>query len=727
MKIRRIRISSFGPIHNRDYRLSDTMTVFYGPNESGKTSTMEFVRSVLSPKKRLRMPYPARGKNDAGIMDVEDSGKETELTLKGKTLTGQVPECVSTIDETTFRDIFALDAKTLDESDAITKGEIKNRFLTVPGGDRIASVNKWLDDGVPSVVGLNSKSQSELRKVCDEINRCQELIVDLKSRSEQFGEVSEELKELESRKEKLAEEAKADEGKRSLFENYRNNKTNYEELGRLRSKVAAMGDFKEVSDEDVHRRAELLTEADSARKEVERIENAISEAKQGLSGLDERQLSLLSDRIDRLPGDLARYHEDKEEANELRSRPAPIPAASKASSKSRPSVPLVVAGIAMLAVGLVLGIASSPVLFVLAAAGAGLAALAFVKGKAPVQASAPAPADVAYKAKLEECERRMSEFESGLREMCSKTGVCYGRIDDTVAGLVKAKDSYAEVKRYQMPLMSARNKKLEAEGALARFYTDYAGEEGFEQSRNSTAERKRMRIMIDSIEEAIRGSGLDPEKPECPVEWNDSDTKRQMSELGEAIGERREKLRNILNMDDLEAAYDRLVTLQAKKDAILRKGAVLLIAKGLVDCSGTEAYESVQPGVVRNADRYLSIMTKGRYSMNIDPVTNEIDVVSADGMRKKDGEWSSGLRAQILLSIKLAVAMEMGGGKVPVILDDVLLPFDSERKEGALETLSTISKDMQVLIFTCDSETRRLASDIDGVTVQTMRDPTQSL
>lgn len=49
MRITRIRIRSFGGIRDRDYRVDEGMTVFHGPNESGKTSTMEFIRSVLSP------------------------------------------------------------------------------------------------------------------------------------------------------------------------------------------------------------------------------------------------------------------------------------------------------------------------------------------------------------------------------------------------------------------------------------------------------------------------------------------------------------------------------------------------------------------------------------------------------------------------------------------------------------------------------------------------------
>ena len=54
---------------------------------------------------------------------------------------------------------------------------------------------------------------------------------------------------------------------------------------------------------------------------------------------------------------------------------------------------------------------------------------------------------------------------------------------------------------------------------------------------------------------------------------------------------------------------------------------------------------------------------------------------------------------------------------MPVILDDVLLPFDSERKEGAIRALAGIADEMQVLLFTCDEETRRLSVETGVRTV----------
>jgi uncharacterized protein YhaN len=59
----------------------------------------------------------------------------------------------------------------------------------------------------------------------------------------------------------------------------------------------------------------------------------------------------------------------------------------------------------------------------------------------------------------------------------------------------------------------------------------------------------------------------------------------------------------------------------------------------------------------------------------------------------------------------------MGGGDIPMILDDVLLPFDSVRKEGACSALSHVSGEMQILLFTCDDSVKRICEGIDGANI----------
>ena len=110
-------------------------------------------------------------------------------------------------------------------------------------------------------------------------------------------------------------------------------------------------------------------------------------------------------------------------------------------------------------------------------------------------------------------------------------------------------------------------------------------------------------------------------------------------------------------------------------------------------------------------------MTGGRYRIDLDPRRKEnLAVIDRDGT-KGPKQWSTGLRSQVLLSLKLAVAKELGGGKVPMILDDVLLTFDTSRKEGAVRALAEVSSEMQIILFTCDDQTRDFASAVPGVTV----------
>src|SRR5690606_24668027 len=70
VKITDIHIDSFGVWNDLQLgKLSPEVTVFYGPNEAGKTTLMQFVRSVLygvSPLRRERYLPPLTGGRPGG-------------------------------------------------------------------------------------------------------------------------------------------------------------------------------------------------------------------------------------------------------------------------------------------------------------------------------------------------------------------------------------------------------------------------------------------------------------------------------------------------------------------------------------------------------------------------------------------------------------------------------------------------------------------------------------
>ena len=86
MRIKKITIDSFGGIKNWTSEMDDNLVVVYGPNESGKSTISEFIRSTLFPSKNVKYPVPA--KTDSGILEVEmDSGDVKVLVRDQKTVT----------------------------------------------------------------------------------------------------------------------------------------------------------------------------------------------------------------------------------------------------------------------------------------------------------------------------------------------------------------------------------------------------------------------------------------------------------------------------------------------------------------------------------------------------------------------------------------------------------------------------------------------------------------
>ena len=63
----------------------------------------------------------------------------------------------------------------------------------------------------------------------------------------------------------------------------------------------------------------------------------------------------------------------------------------------------------------------------------------------------------------------------------------------------------------------------------------------------------------------------------------------------------------------------------------------------------------------------------------------------------------SGTTDQAYLSLRLAMTelITDNGERLPLMLDDVLLQYDAERAENALEYLKKYAQNAQILFFTC--------------------------
>ena len=719
MRIRSVDIRSFGAIRERRYEVSEGMTVFHGPNESGKTTVMEFIRTCMVPSGR-RNQYPAREKTDSGTLTYEQDGTTKTVRLVQKNVEGERPRMpTGTDDPALFRSVFAMTPADLDDEKVVTEGGIRARFLTVPGGDALPAARASAEDMWDSSLGRRSNSKSRTLSLDAEIASLESSMSDARSVTEQYGELDRQRSELTDALSRLKGESATMVETKKIHDVYDSNRQNYARLGELSTERSGLGEFVEVTESDESEMARLRSDVEQKKEALRVLQDRKGQEEGELMGVDRRRVFVHSKAIEALPGRLKTYREESRRLRDMESRRdfRETPAAKVSDPVSRKGLgPLFYVGALLVVAGIAAAFLVSPYAIVLSMAGLVVAAVDSLKGRPSAGSSVQRTHPEDDSREMDVLRERMESFENDVRSIVSDLGIQSLGIEDDVAFLTKARDAATALSKIDKDVMRANLDLTTANNNLLYFTQRFSGEEGFDRCLKKTRLAAEIDRETETIRAAISNAGLDPDTPECPVEFEGDTISEEIEGISQQLGSLEERMRAILDTTELERMMDRRAQLESELHDALDDGAVGLLACAIADAACADIYSQVQPGVIATADRYLSMMTDGRYRIDTDPRTMELSVRSGDEA-KGIGAWSSGLRAQVLLSVKLAVAKEMGGGEVPVILDDVLLPFDTARKEGACRALAELSAEMQVLMFTCDSETARICSGLEGVSL----------
>ena len=250
MRIRSVSIRSFGSLRDRSYGVSEGMTVFHGPNESGKTTVMEFIRTCLVPSNK-RNQYPAREKTDSGTLVYEQDGEERTLRLVQKTVGGDRPRMpTGTDDPSLFRSVFAMTPADLDDEKVVTEGGIRSRFLTVPGGDAMPSARAAAEEVWSKTLGKRSNSSSRVIALESESSALDAEISQASSLTDSYGQLDRQRSELSVRLSALQEESRSSAAAKTVHDVYVSNTGNYGRLRSLSEEREALGEFVTVTAED---------------------------------------------------------------------------------------------------------------------------------------------------------------------------------------------------------------------------------------------------------------------------------------------------------------------------------------------------------------------------------------------------------------------------------------------------------------------------------------------
>ena len=169
------------------------------------------------------------------------------------------------------------------------------------------------------------------------------------------------------------------------------------------------------------------------------------------------------------------------------------------------------------------------------------------------------------------------------------------------------------------------------------------------------------------------------------------------------LGEQLARARDMRELDEAKQHYQELRTRMADGKAEL---ANLLTTRFLLEKAVEEWKSRSQPEVYRRAGELLSLMTDGAWiRVALSP---EGTIIATDAARNERDpkHLSLGTCQQLYLALRIALLMcaDNVGESVPILADDILVNFDSQRRAGAARALAQLARTRQVIVFTCHEE-----------------------
>jgi uncharacterized protein YhaN len=163
----------------------------------------------------------------------------------------------------------------------------------------------------------------------------------------------------------------------------------------------------------------------------------------------------------------------------------------------------------------------------------------------------------------------------------------------------------------------------------------------------------------------------------------------------------------------MEAMGDPLVmrssieSMESEYEEIKREYDAISLAVEVLRSADSELQSRFSPELGRKAAEYMSVMTGGKYNSLLINRDFTARAGASDGSPAREAEYlSAGTLDLLYLAVRLAVC-ELAmpeGEKCPLILDDALVNFDSEREAQAMKLLGELAKERQVILFSCRDE-----------------------
>lgn len=752
MRIRNIHIDGFGVWNDKSWGpLGPGLNVFHGPNETGKSTLMAFIRSMFFGFEKRGSPRryePVNGGTHGGRMELLVG--DTVLRVERKqgrhvrgivsVYTGDAAGDESALDrllggttKTLYHNVFAFGLEELEQFHTLQESEIATHISGAGlgiGASRWASVQKDLEERQSALFlprGQNSTINvafKELELVRDDLDRTEHQPHDYLTAHEERTKLAAELSGLE---EKVTEVSR----KIQHYAKRVKNRPYIERRNKIESRLKELPAVDTFPEGGIERltllqgqRQILLEERSRNQQEAEarrldRLKLHVDEDECARRAQIIESLRTLSPRVDAARRVYIAGLERRDAvAQEKRALEAALVNVVPPSSLAF-SIFIILIWVGVL--GLAIADRTYP------AAGLGVVSvLAMIWYRSRLKRSASQGRQIAdCSARLDACEKELRkteaearDIESDIRKLTGKNEIMQVDIDERVAELDRLLKLSAQARtideaaaRGEADLARIAQQIRDIETSIGALLSEAGAStevefleraELFKQRRQLISELEK--IPVEAETAMLFDMRADEEAAFQAAQAELAELEQRLLQARHETGRVEERITMMEKSEERSRALSRQETILARIDEAAEQWAVITLCRALLD-ETRKIYETErQPEVLRQASSFFSVMTEGRYSRVIAPLDGgEIQVERADGVRLSPQLLSRGTAEQLYLSMRFALVREYANhvDPLPVVFDDIFVNFDPNRSRTSLRALRELCATHQVLLFTC--------------------------
>jgi uncharacterized protein YhaN len=754
MRIESIHIDGFGVWNDKTWEpIGPGLNVFHGPNETGKSTFMAFIRSMFFgfEKRGTAKRYePLKGGTHGGHLDLLVADTRLRLERKpGRHVRGAVTVYAgeATGDETAlerllggttktlYHNVFAFGLEELEQFHTLQESEIATHISGAGlgvGASRWASVQKDLEERQAALFlprGQNSTINvafKQLEAVRDDLDRTEHQPQDYLTAHETRVRLAAELSSLE---ETVAEVSRRIQhyAKRAKNRPYMERRNKIEVWLK---QLPVVDSFPEGGVERLDllhkQRQALLDEGTKKEREAEvlRLRRMQIRADHEECGRRAQIIESLRSLLPRVDAAGRVYVAGIEQRDAImQERRALVAGLVNITPPSSLAFGLFIALIWIGVAGL--NLAGHEYI------GGGLGTISVV---AMIWYRDRLKCAAAQKRQIQECSARLDacekelrrtenearDIESEIRRMTGKNEITQADIDQRSAELdrlLKINDDARlldeAAARCEGDLVRIAQQISEIDKTVASLLAEgnASNEREFLERAEIYKQRWQLRNELEKIPIETAEPGLlfedmraDEDAAFQAAQTELAELERRLLEVRHETGRVEERIAMMEKSEERSRALSRQETILARIDEAAEQWAVITLCRALLD-ETRKVYETErQPEVLRQASSFFNVMTEGRYIRVIAPLDGgEIQVERTDGVRLAPQVLSRGTAEQLYLSMRLALVREYANhvDPLPVVFDDIFVNFDPDRSRTSLKAVRQLCATHQVLMFTC--------------------------